>query len=163
MRELTAITRHYGTRCAKRSGVPLLNHITEGLRILAEIKASPLAMRAYCLHPLVQEDKDLEENFWTLYEFDTRAVALAMEYRSVANAYLSQAPVVPTDEIRLSPLKHVNDMLIADKVQNYKDFLIHHLGKHERSSELNRYFQQWLDRLGVTPEEFAAFEDLLAT
>jgi len=44
-----------------------------------------------------------------------------MEYRSVANDYLSTRIISDVQEIRLSPLPDVQDMLIADKVQNYKD------------------------------------------
>ena len=34
-------------------------------------------------------------------------------------------------------------MLIADKVQNYKDFLLYHKNTHERSDELDEYFNSW--------------------
>ena len=34
MKELPLIERYYGTRTAKRSGVPLINHIHEGLAVL---------------------------------------------------------------------------------------------------------------------------------
>jgi hypothetical protein len=43
-------------------------------------------------------------------------------------------------------------MLIADKIQNRKDFELYHLGKHERSSELDSYFKNWLERLDITEE-----------
>ena len=43
-------------------------------------------------------------------------------------------------------------MLIADKIQNRKDFELYHLGKHERSSELEQYFKNWLERLNITEE-----------
>jgi len=160
--ELDAIRQFYRTRRSKRSGVPLMNHIIEGLLVLDEIGASDLAKRAYCLHPLVQDDATLEVNFEWLREFDPRVVALAMEYRSVANDYLSQTPFRRVEEIRLSPLEEVNDMLRADKVQNYKDFLRHHLGSHPRSERINEYFQQWLDRLRILPSRFQDFENLLA-
>ena len=162
MIELDAIRQFYRTRRSKRSGVPLMNHIIEGLLVLDEIGASDLAKRAYCLHPLVQDDATLEVNFEWLREFDPLVVALAMEYRSVANDYLSQTPFRRVEEIRLSPLEEVNDMLRADKVQNYKDFLRHHLGSHPRSERINEYFQQWLDRLRILPSRFQDFENLLA-
>jgi len=160
--ELNTVKHYYGTRCAKRSGVPLMNHITEGLLVLDEINATSLSKRAYCLHPLVQEDSALGVNFEWLREFDPLVVALAMEYRSVANDYLSQMPFRRVEEIRLSPLEEVNNMLRADKVQNYKDFLRHHLGAHPRSERINEYFQQWLDRLRIPPSRFQDFENLLA-
>lgn len=72
---------------------------------------------------------------------------LTMEYRSVANDFLSQK-VDTGQKIRLSPLKDVNDMLIADKIQNYKDFMQYHYHTHARSQELFRYFNLWFDALG---------------
>lgn len=45
-------------------------------------------------------------------------------------------------------------MLIADKVQNRNDFLNHHRVTHPRSGELDRYFDLWLERLGVTEAQF---------
>ena len=44
-------------------------------------------------------------------------------------------------------------MLIADKVQNYKDFLLYHYGIHERSNQLNQYFINWLSYLGIDNSE----------
>ena len=157
--EHEAIVSFYGHQRARRSRVPLINHINEGMIVLDTIGASTWAKRGYCLHPLVQEDQALEENFDWLQRFHPWAVALALEYRSVANDYLSHHPNRTVDQIRLSPLRDVNDMLIADKVQNYKDFLIHHLGKHENSERLNEYFQQWLDRLEINPERFHELQD----
>lgn len=161
MKELLEIKKYYGTLVAKRSKVPLINHITEGLRVLTWIRSSIWAQRAYCLHPLVQKDEDLKKNFLSLDGFDPRVLTLTMEYRSVANDYLSNTPLKRTEDIRLSPLGDVNDMLIADKVQNYKDFLKYHAGKHERSEELDRYFKQWLERLGVTAAQFDEYKRLL--
>ena len=147
--ELEFIVKFYGERTAKRSGVPLINHIHEGLAVLNHIKASDLAKRAYCLHPLIQADNDLISNVQLMELFDGRVVALAMEYRRVANAYLSFRQIKSINEIELSPLKDVNDMLIADKVQNRKDFNLYHLGKHERSEALDQYFKNWFQRLGI--------------
>lgn len=153
--EYLAIQTEYGDQRADRSQVFLMNHIDEGLSILNQIAASEAARRAYCLHPLLQNDRDLAKNYQ--YVADTMPayhVMLAMEYRSVANEYLSEdvdLRVNPKNfgHIRLSPIKDVNDMLIADKVQNCKDFEIYHLGTHPRTEYLERYFDQWLRRLGV--------------
>jgi len=76
-------------------------------------------------------------------------MALAMEYRSVANAYLSPMGDREPAQIRLSPIEAVNDMLRADKIQNYRDFLRYHDGTHPRSAALHRYFRAWLTRLGI--------------
>jgi len=66
----------------------------------------------------------------------------------VANEYLSDK-VNTGQKIRLSPLYEVNDMLVADKVQNKKDFMTYHYGTHDRSNELNQYFNEWLTALTV--------------
>lgn len=43
--------------------------------------------------------------------------------------------------------RDLNDMLLADKIQNRKDFRMYHLGKHERSDELEAYFNLWIEWL----------------
>jgi hypothetical protein len=90
-----------------------------------------------------------------------------MEYRNVANAYLSKRRLTKTmslgAQVRLSPLKEVNDMLIADKVQNFKDFKIHHSKTHPRAAELNGYFTNWLLRLGVIRDYDRLVEGLATT
>ncbi|BBA65570.1 hypothetical protein [Xanthomonas phage XacN1] len=147
-REWNMILEHYGEGRAKRSQVPFINHIIEGLAILRYIDASTQAKAAFCIHPIIQADADLVENFdWVRKTVGGDVLMLAMEYRSVANEYLSHRNVFSLNEIRLSPLKDVNDMLIADKVQNYKDFILYHHGTHPRSNELHEYFKNWLDRL----------------
>ena len=153
----------YGGRVAKRSGVPLINHIHEGLTILDTIGADVVTQAAFCLHPLLQHDDD----FYRMVErvahhegINPFALALAVEYRSVANEFLSDK-ILPGDDaetaakrIRLSPLTAVNQMLIADKVQNRKDFITYHRGTHPRSAELDIYFDAWLIRLGVREAHF---------
>lgn len=161
MHEYEVVSKFYGRRRARRSGVLLMNHIDEGLVILDEIGASELAKRGFCLHPLFQENSALVSTFEQLPEVDPRALLLAVEYRWVANNYMSHHQSRAPQEIELSPLKDVNDMLIADKVQNYKDFLIYHLGTHPRSARLDQYFRQWLERLGISKERFKELGVLL--
>ena len=147
--EYKLISQFYKDRDAKRSQVPLMNHINEGLIILDAISATEYAKQAFCIHPLVQPDKDLKKNFNAVaFACSPAVVMLAMEYRNVANAYLSDK--INTDwPLTLSPLDEVNDMLVADKVQNRKDFITYHQGTHSRSDELTRYFDAWLDALGI--------------
>jgi hypothetical protein len=153
------IRRFYGERRARRSGVRLMNHIDEGLRILDALGAPLEAKRAFCLHPLVQADEDLvralaADGLLRAPGLDPVAVALALEYRSVANEYLSKREVRSLEEIRLSPLAEVNAMLVADKVQNRRDFERFHRDTHPRSAELARYFENWLRRLGISEERY---------
>ena len=137
-----------------------MNHIDEGLAILTEIDAGLTAHQAFCLHPIVQADRDFrqafgEDSIFQSYKVDLEVVALAVEYRVVANSYLSDKPVPKSmDDILLSTLPEVNMMLIADKVQNRKDFELHHKGKHPRSGELEVYFKIWLIRLGISEEQY---------
>lgn len=146
----------YGERTTARSGVPLINHIKEGLYVLNVIGADLPTQRAYALHPIFQGDSELARlGSEGVAKFDPWVVALVMEYRSVANDYLSTRPITALTEIRLSPLPQVQQMLVADKVQNRKDFEAYHKGTHPRSVELERYFQNWFERLGISEEFYS--------
>jgi hypothetical protein len=148
--EYDMISSIYGDDKARRSGVNLMNHIDEGLYIMNHMyQASGYAQRAYCLHPMFQGDIDLTNNRLNTNGINQYVMMLVMEYRSVANEYLSYRTINSIEEIRLSPLKEVNDMLIADKIQNKKDFMLYHYGTHPRSKELLEYFDNWHDRLGI--------------
>ena len=149
MKELDIIKSVYKDNKAQRSGVPLMNHITEGLEILERIGASEDAKRAYCLHPVLQSDEALTNNWNTtdLIEVPTRIIILVMEYRKVANAYLSLRKIKSLKDIELSPLEEVNQMLYADKIQNRKDFMLYHYKKHTRSLQLFIYFNNWIKKL----------------
>lgn len=146
--EYKRIALYYGDRVAQRSQVPLINHINEGLMVLDIIGAGLSAKAAFCLHPIFQSDADLAKGDWKYNITSPYVMMLVMEYRSVANEYLSDK-VNACHKIRLSPLKDVNDMLIADKIQNRKDFELYHKGKHARSEELDLYFKEWLEALGI--------------
>lgn len=39
------------------------------------------------------------------------------------------------------------DMVLADKIQNRKDFRLYHKGKHKRSKQLSAYFDIWIEFL----------------
>ena len=161
--EYAMIVEIYGNKTAKRSNVPLINHINEGIIILDEIGASDTAKKAYCMHPILQDDGALLKNYEDVPNLSKPSVLIAtMEYRRVANNYLSKRTINSIDEIELSPLKDVNDMLIADKVQNRKDFELYHLDTHERSDVLDQYFKNWLTRLGITEERYQELVKLIS-
>jgi hypothetical protein len=137
---------YYGDQRAKRSGVPYIYHIDEGLTILNKLGASYNTKEAFCLHPILQMDKDFNENKdMDLSGIETEAIILAMEYRRVANSYLSKSR--PSDFVGFS-CPEVKEMLIADKVQNYKDFI-----KYQKDTLANgtlfEYFNYWFDLLEV--------------
>jgi len=50
----------YEGKFAERSQVPYINHIDEGLVILNAINASDYAKAAYCLHPVVQSEWNID-------------------------------------------------------------------------------------------------------
>jgi hypothetical protein len=173
--EYKQIEAFYGDRQAERSGLFLMNHIDEGVKILRELpyshRWSAVEQGAFMLHPLLQADADFAENLTKLWietspqgwpkeqrgHLGGEELLLAVEYRNIANQFLSPMEDHPGYEdhtkIVLSPIAAVNRMLIADKVQNYKDFLAHH-EDHPRAEWLERYFQQWFKRLGVTMDEY---------
>lgn len=139
------ISDYYGNQTAKRSGVLLMNHIDEGIEILKTIGADQITIDAYCLHPILQSDEAFNLN----YEMDfvgiaTSSLILAVEYRRVANSYLSKDTI---DKFVGFTNYRIKQMLYADKVQNEKDFALYHEGKHERSKELREYFNNWLNIL----------------
>jgi hypothetical protein len=163
--EYEMVTQFYADKVAKRSKVYKIHHVTEGVYILNRIGASLAAKRAFCLHPMLQDDGDLCENFNAIMaSCDPTAVALALEYRNIANQYLSHRDISSVDEIKLSPLKQVNLMLTADKIQNRKDFDLYNRRKIPNSDRLDVYFANWLTRLGVTEDGYQKMvADILAT
>lgn len=161
-----SIASKYRDKVAKRSQVPLINHIDQGLIILDSLGSTQQTKNAFCVHPMFQSDEDFVENFYILDKFGSFEVALVMEYRSVANEYLSDRIINSISDIRLSPLRAVNEMLLADKIQNRKDFLIYHYGTHPDSRELKLYFDNFLyrlkDNLGITWKKIEELHDKIS-
>lgn len=151
---LKAIKNHYGTDCAKRSKVLLMSHVEEGVSILMAVQGNFFTKEqaAFAIHPLIQNNVEFNSR-----GIDKEIINLAQEYAFVANSYLCRPS---TDFIKnqsdLAMYFHDEEiemslgcalMLYADKVQNKKDFMLHHWGKHKRSSELLRYFNTWINYL----------------
>ncbi|MBI4853912.1 MAG: hypothetical protein HY819_19115 [Acidobacteria bacterium] len=161
-----AILDFYKDKKATRSKIPYINHINEGLIILDEIQASSCAKEGFCLHPIVQTDEDLAKAFQKdsvlcRYNVDLYSLSLAMEYRWIANGYLSTRTISSLSEVKLSPLEDVQQMLIADKVQNRKDFEIYHKSTHPRAKELEIYFDNWLEILGISQEKYQSLVSII--
>lgn len=160
-----AVKEFYGDNTAKRSGVPLMNHIVEGMAILSLLDADDATVEAYCLHPLLQNYADLVK-FYKEVKAESLVMLLTMEYRNKANSYLCYDK---TDNITVDDLPRVVGkmlpevrlMLIADKIQNQKDFLKYHLGTHARSKELQNYFENWIKHLNPEPTIISNFYSMI--
>lgn len=159
------IKEFYGDRRAERSGVLLINHINEGIEILNRYGADDTVKEAYAAHPLFQSNDDLRDNFFLANKLDPLVVLYIMEYRNIANGFLSnQVGTGPNawgrveeyarKPLMLSPVVPVNVMLVADKVQNRKDFLKYHQATHARSRELDFYFNLWLSALDISEAKY---------
>jgi hypothetical protein len=167
--EFEIMKNYYGDRRAKRSNVPYINHIIEGLAVMSyrdDAKPNDVdmytAMQAYTLHPIFQEDAELVKVFSRevrcLGAIGQDVVVLAMEYRRTANSYLSTHDV---SSYSPSPLKEIREMLIADKVQNYKDFLTFHFETHPRRAELNEYFKNWFNILDISKSDWELYKQIM--
>lgn len=173
--EYHCIKQFYGESRARRSGVPMIQHINEGVIIMDYIGASWNAMRAFVFHPVVQNDEALVGYMTPGGQFpfvDSSTLILAMEYRNQANKWLSDkvqkiSHIGAPPEFQLvgmpepGPLPEVKDMLIADKVQNRRDFERYHKHTHPRAEELSLYFETWLQVLGVSPARYTELMDVI--
>lgn len=167
----SAISKFYGDKTAKRSGVRLMNHIDEGLKVFELICQDDdhHGQMAYCIHPIIQSTNDLiremsEETYFGKFGIPPKVLMLAMEYRSTANMFLSYKVDKLTDtelhtiKNRCAKMPSLRSMLIVDKVQNYKDFELYHKDTHERSDELTRYFDRWLEILCVSQKTYKRYK-----
>lgn len=147
------IKEYYGTRRAARSQVLLIQHIEEGLQLLQALGANETTQAAYCLHPFLQSDEDFvaHKESLLLEPINAAVLLLTMEYRRVANSYLSTNK---KEEFVGFSCPEVRLMLLADKVQNYKDFCQYHKGIHPKTALLEEYFHNWFDLLQIDYEEF---------
>lgn len=151
-RAYMAIEAFYGQARATRSGLLKIRHIDEGLVVLDCLGANVYTRAAWCLHPILQHPFDWEVNAGILQHYHWQTAIYVRCYREVANAWLSDK--VNAGKPQPSIMPEVNQMLIADKVQNRKDFLLYHHGSHPRSDELARYFDKWLKALNVSSRDY---------
>lgn len=149
--EYKVIRDFYGDTVAERSQVPLINHIREGVLLLEKWGCSDLETRAFCIHPLVQNNIPIVYN--SNKPISMGAFSLAEEYRDKANAYLCRPDSDHINDILelAEILQHMSKpcawMLLADKVQNQKDFRKYHWFTHERGYQLEKYFNLWIETL----------------
>jgi hypothetical protein len=155
-----AIERTYGDRRASRSGRFYMDHIDEGMFLLTRIGAARETLQAFCLHALVQSDDDLRAHLRHLDGLPSVPIALAMEYRHQANGHLSMHPPTVPDP---GPLPEIAQMLVADKVQNRKDFEVYLRGRVHNSDRLDAYFQEWFTALDISEEDYATWVTELST
>ena len=140
------------------------------------------AKRAFALHPIYQSDdinlkttttnalvksKEAEPPGSYFGDIDARKIIKqAIDYASVANSYLCRPETdhYTVDDVRLllkAASVEVRWMLIADKVQNQRDFNLYHLGTHPRSKELSNYFKTWIKALDVPPDLIDMYYSIL--
>lgn len=141
------IQKEYRDDRTNRTGLPLMNHIEEGGYLLYAMGADEDTKDAYYLHPILQSDDNFNKNINKDFsDIKTNVLLLVMEYRRVANSYLSY--MSRKEFVGFTNLE-IKQMLMADKIQNYRDFRRYHFGIHEKSDRLNKYFHNWFEFLGV--------------
>ena len=163
------ISKYLGNDYTYKSKKFKMDHIDEGLAVMEWRKASKFAKSAFCLHPMVQDDCDLRKHKrgkeLSLPDSMVPMPVLinVMEFRATANEYrLFNHPrrkIKNIYDIRKSPLKDVDEMLIADKVQDRKDFEIY--GVYGDEKEHVEYFKNWLERLDIKEEDYKKYKEKL--
>lgn len=139
------IRDYYANKTTKRTNIPLMNHIDEGIKILNNIGVDQNTIDAYCLHPILQSDEDFNNNLSMDFTgINSKALLLAVEYRRVANSYLSTGNI--SDFVGFTN-NNIKQMLFADKTQNEKDFRLYHESTHPKAKTLRIYFNNWLNKL----------------
>lgn len=158
--EYALINLFWKNKVAKRTSVPYMLHVDEGLRVIEEGCGTDRAMRIYALHGLLQQCYEQNTLRFPGLELVAPDVLIgAMEYREVANAHLAHHD---PSTLRLSQDPDVNMALVADKVQNRKDFERFHKGTHKRSDALDAYFKRWLEALNVAEDEYAYLSGIIS-
>lgn len=169
----------YAGRRTRRSGLPLRNHIDEGLIILVALQATRTEAEAFCLHAPAQISYHFgarpaanhhlpatpqgPRDTWLLktrFPLAAEAVTLAWRFAAQAEAFrpdhLADHEAPPPITVDTA----VRKLLIADKVQNRKDFERFHQHRHPRADLLTRYFSAWFNLLGISDTDYAAWRAL---
>jgi hypothetical protein len=130
-------------------GSPYMWHIDMGLAYLISQGASDAVKVAWCIHPLVQDNKDLKRNYKKMLGCLTNeAVMLVIEYRHQANWFSTHSTLNKAPKKNL--LSEIILMLKADKLQNAWN--LHTYRKdHKNYKELTAYFNIWFSALNINP------------
>ena len=165
------VYRHYKTISQFYKGkktsknIPYINHIDEGVGYLELMGVSDTVVNAFILHPFVQcvnlkgtynktllTKSELEE-YVDIFELEPDVAYELLLYRKYANSYLCRpdtdgAAIMEAYSLIDTLQNHQTTvrMLIADKLQNFKDF-IKYREDHERAKHLTQYFIYWLSIL----------------
>lgn len=147
--EYWLVSEFYKDKKAQRSGLPYIKHIDDGINIMVNRKNSEVAIRAFTIHPLLQANKDYDNNIVRVAEnVHPWVLSHTLEYCKVANAYLAKDYKGPDDVVEIAVRSATNDMLIADKLQNYQDLAVYNSG-HPNYNNLRNYFMNWFRALGI--------------
>ncbi len=171
----------YASRRTRRSKVPHRNHIDEGLMILQALQATQVEAEAFCLHAPAQisyhfgarptaasyrlTEPQGPRDTWLLqtrFPLAADAVALAWRFAVQAEAF---RPNHLNDEIEPPSFTidtAVRKLLIADKVQNRKDFERYHRDSHPRAPQLTQYFACWFALLEISEHVYQKMLAMLA-
>lgn len=137
-------------------GVFLMNHVDEGLAVLAGLGTSTLAKRAFCLLPLVRADADLAKYCESLDQAlgpivgGHEALALAMTCRGVACCWRPDT-AFPEGGLPVGAVQAVHEVLIAENVQKRKALSRSNQGAKARL-ELDTHYRRWLEALGAADQ-----------
>ncbi|BBI90576.1 hypothetical protein HYO65_gp184 [Tenacibaculum phage PTm1] len=158
------IMEAYGDKRTKRTNVPYMNHIFEGMQVINHFKNKytfyelKTALFAYILHPIFQafdnNHKQVVDKYINFLKSDV--IFNSVSYGHEANSYLRYHYQDGKD---LTFNKYENPIvglaLIADKIQNFKDLeLWYGNSTHEHYDDLEAYFNVWLQNLGISEYDY---------
>ena len=138
------IEKYYGDKLAKRSGIPYINHIDEGLGILYLLGASRETKEIFTLHPIYQDGfKSTNVNNTLMYHF------VYYSWLFSRKNYKLESQTYEYFEKELDANMDLRNIFIADKIQNYKDFMLNKK-KYDDFKSIEQYFLWWFDTLEVS-------------
>lgn len=144
------------------NGVSFMKHIDEGLAIMKWMGTSESAKKSFCLHPIYQSEKsikdfgikDLSDNKLKL---DSNIITNVLEFRRIDNLYTNDMRISSPGDIKISTLDEVNQMLIADKIQNRKEFENYYDG----NEDFSMYLINWFRKLDINENMYRDYKSRL--